>query len=559
MISRMSVGERRLGTPPRAAVVLVFAAAAVASVGNELRHLGSSFLSTGLPGYGEAATGDHLQTSYWFWLVGHRLEQGATPWIDPYSFQPLVEPRVVFGGWLWGFPFWPLHAAFGHVVAWNVLLLAMFAVAGVATYAWLRAVDLPVTAALVGGLAFELAPYRLAQSGGHLLGWTAVFLPLALLGIERSRAAASRPARHIWGAVAALALVSVPLSGQVHLALGAIPFVLGYAAVRFRPVPFGWTAGGVLVAIGIGLLVSELVISGSTESGGRSLAEIQVYQASWDDFVDRTRNGGLEQFVHLGWFLPMLALAGLVVLARGRLWLAVLLGLAVAVPVLLALGTNTPVYEALRAVFPPLRYPRVPGRLMPIADLALAGLAAFAVAAILGRVRARAAVVVSVALVVVVAADLTVWPLRATAADPDNAAYSALGAGRILELPITESVFGSPYLYYVMQEPRERPGGYASARPKEQAAFNARWKRLNCGEWRLGDNAELARLGVRSILLHRGLYDFRGESNGARFTEAALDGFGWRPVATDGRITVFVRGENPGPPVRSPNVGVCNP
>jgi hypothetical protein len=546
-----------LRRPRRVAVVFLFAAAAVASVGNELRHLGSSFLSTGLPGYGEAATGDHLQTSYWFWLVGHRLEQGATPWTDPYSFQPLVEPRVVFGGWPWGFLLWPLHAALGHVIAWNVLLLVMFVLAGLVTYAWLRSLDLPVAAALVGGLAFELAPYRLTQSGGHLLGWTAVFVPLALLGVERSRAATSPTARHAWGAVAALAVASVPLSGQVHLALGAIPFVLGYAAVRFRPVPFGWTVGGALLAVGAGFLVNELVISGSTESGGRSLAEIRPFQASWDDFIDRTRNGGLEQFVHLGWFLPLVALLGLLVLFRRRPWLAVVLGLAVVVPMLLALGASTPVYEAMRDVFPPLRYPRVPGRLMPIANLALAALAAFAVAELLGRLRARSAIALSVALVVLVAADLTVWPLRATAADPDNGAYAALGPGRILELPITESVYGSPYLYYVMQNPHERPGGYASARPKEQAAFNARWKRLNCGRWRAGDTVELSRLGIRSILLHSGVYEFRGASESARLAEVGLRANGWRPLARDGAITLFVpRGSVGRAP---PSVGVCEP
>ncbi len=531
---------RRLG------LGLIFAAAAVASVGNELGTLGSSFLSTGLPGYGEAAVGDHLQTSWWFWLVGHQLEAGAAPWIDPYSFQPLVEPRVVFGGWPYGLAFWPLYAAFGHVLAWNLLLIAVVALAGVVTYGWLRALDLPVGAALVGALAFELAPYRLAQSGGHLLGWAAVFLPLALLGIERSRSAATRRARHAWGALAALAVLSIPLSGQIHLALGAIPFVLAYAAVRYRLVPFTWTVGGALAGVGAGLLVNALVISGSTESGGRTLAEVETYQASWFDFVDRTRERGLEDFVYAGWLLPFLALAGLVVLWRRSPWLAALLGLAVLLPALLALGTNTPVYEAARTVVPPLRYPRVPGRLMPIADLALAGLAAFAVAAILRQFRARAALAVAAALVVLVAADLTVWPLRATAADPDNAAHASLGSGRVLELPIVESVFGSPYLHYSMQEPRERPGGYASARPKEQAAFNARWRRLNCGVWRPDDPAALEQLGIGSILLHRGLYDFLGEPRAARLAEAGLVGAGWRPVETDGRITLFVPGETPG-------------
>jgi hypothetical protein len=541
----------------RPAVALLFVAAALASVGNELDEAGSSYLSTGLPGYGEAAVGDHLQTSWWFWLVGHRLEAGSAPWIDPYSFQPLVEPQVVFGGLPYGLLYWPLEAAFGPVVAWNVLLVAVVALAGILTYAWLRELDLPVAAALLGGLAFQLAPYRLAQSGGHLLGWVAVFLPLALLAIERSRAAASRRTRHAWGAVAALAVAAIPLTGQVHLALGAIPFIVAYAAVRFRRVPFAWTAAGALLAVGGGLLVNQLVISDSTESGGRPLAEVEAFQASWLDFLDRTRERGLEDFVYLGWLLPLLGVAGVVVLARRQPWLAALLGLAVLVPALFALGTSTPVYEAARDLFPPLRYPRVPGRLLPIANLALAGLAAFAAAALLNRIRGRAAAGLAAALVVVVAADLTVWPLRATAADPDNGAYAALGPGRILELPIVESAFGSPYLYYAMQEPRERPGGYATARPEEQRAFNERWEHLNCGEWRPGDADGLERLGIRSILLHRGLYEFLGALDEAERAEQGLLAAGWRPVATHGRITLYVLRAGPEAPQASSGEGGC--
>ena len=38
-------------------------------------------------------------------------------------------------------------------------------------------------AALAGGLAFELAPYRVAQSTGHLLGLVSFLLPGALLAL----------------------------------------------------------------------------------------------------------------------------------------------------------------------------------------------------------------------------------------------------------------------------------------------------------------------------------------------------------------------------------------
>ena len=204
-------------------------------------------------------------------------------------------------------------------------------------------------------------------------------------------------------------------------------------------------------------------------------------------------------------------MVGLVLLARRRRGLAVLLGLAALLPALLALGTNLPLYETLRDVFPPLRYPRVPGRFLPLANLALAALAAVAVAGAVARFQGRRRTAVAAALLALVAADLLVFPLRGSEADPDNAAYAALAAsapGRVLELPIFQrgtGQFGSVYQYYTQQAPRERPTGYALA-PEEVFAFTERFNRLDCGAWLPGDREELEELGIRSILWHGGLY-----------------------------------------------------
>ena len=89
-----------------------------------------------------------------------------------------MEPQAALGGWPFGLPFWPIEAVFGPVLAWNLLLLATVVAGGLLAYAWLRALDLGFVPALVGGLAFAIAPYRLAQSADHLLGWIAIFLPL---------------------------------------------------------------------------------------------------------------------------------------------------------------------------------------------------------------------------------------------------------------------------------------------------------------------------------------------------------------------------------------------
>ena len=501
----MTAGRARWG------LVALFAVAAVVATLPAVGGLRSEFMADGAPGYGEAASGDHLQTTYRFWLVGHQLERGAAPWVDPYSFQPLVEPQTVLGGWPYGLPFWPLDALFGPVVAWNLLLLAVTFAAGLFAYLWLRELDLPPAAAALGGLAFELAPYRLLQSGGHLLGWIAVLLPLALWAYERSRRAPSRRSSHLWGALAAAAVVSIPLSGQLHLALGVLPFVAAYAALRFaRPAAF-WAWGGAAAAAVAGLVAEAVVIAGTTESEGRSLAEVAYYSASPLDVLSRWRLHGPERFVYLGWLLPVLAVVGLVLLARRRRGLAILLGLAALLPALLALGTNLPLYETLRDLFPPLRYPRVPGRFLPLANLALAALAAVAAAGAVARFQGRRRTAVAAALLALVAADLLVFPLRGSEADPDNTAYAALAAsasGRVLELPIFQrgtGQFGSVYQYYTQQAPRERPTGYALA-PEEVFAFTERFNRLDCGAWLPGDREELEELGIRSILWHGGLY-----------------------------------------------------
>ena len=130
-----------------------------------------------------------------------------------------------FAGWPFAAVYGPLQALFGTVAGWNVFVLLTYVGAGGLAALWLRALGLGLGPALVGGLAFALAPYRVAQSTGHLLGPISMLLPLALYGVER---------RKTW--LAAAALASIPLSGQVHLALGAIPFVLVYALARRRAV-----------------------------------------------------------------------------------------------------------------------------------------------------------------------------------------------------------------------------------------------------------------------------------------------------------------------------------
>jgi hypothetical protein len=365
---------------------------------------------------------------------------------------------VNFAAWPFAALYGPLQGLVGTVAGWNVFVLLTYVGAGGFAALWLRGLGLGLGPALVGGLAFALAPYRVAQSTGHLLGPISMLLPLALYGVER---------RRTW--LTAAALASIPLSGQVHLALGAIPFVLVYALARRRPW-LGVTAAGTAVAAGV--LVWALTLRDSVE---RPYAEVERYSASLGDFLSRDP-GEFERFAYLGWLLPIVAVLGIGCLcfrntiSSGRR-LALVLGLGALVPCLLALGANLPGYGLLWRNTP-LHATRVPERLLPIACLCLAALVAVAIACV-SETQARSRLVAAVACLVVVA-DLWVPLYDPLVADEDNAVYDQVAnapPGRLLEVPVLppDAYAGSVYVYYSMQAPRERPLGYATSAPP--AAF----------------------------------------------------------------------------------------
>jgi hypothetical protein len=491
-----------------------------------VRHVDGHYLARPAAGYGEAAAGDHLQLGWAFWLPGHQLERGKAPWVDPYSFHPEAKSSPNLQGWLLGVPFWPLRHLLGNIWAYNLIVLLSVVAAGAVACWWLRALGLARAAALTGGLVFALAPYRVGQSTGHLLGLIAFLLPAVLLTLERRR--------FVW---AAIVLAAIPLSGQIHLAMGAVVLALGYAWARV-PRSDWWKAGaGAAVATAAAVAVQQVVVAGSVAGGGRSFAQVSHYSAELSDFVTRGVGAGIEEYVFLGWITPLLALAGLWAVRRER-GLAVFLGLAAVVPCLLAVGAHLPLYEPLWRVFPPLHFARVPERLLPIACLAIAALVAFAVDVVArsGRGRLPAVVVVTVAIGTI-ALDLHVPVFAAVEPDRPNASYTALrGEGRLLELPVIrpDIHLGSVYLAYARQSPRERPQGYSTTAPLAADRLARELRGLSCGR-----GAVPKELGVRFVVVHRGVYrQSRFFADGcATRAEGALRRDGWRLLARDGAVS----------------------
>ncbi len=427
-----------------------------------------------------------------------------------------------------GLPFWPLGALVGNVWAYDLLVLLSFVAAGALTCWWLRSIALSRGAALVGGTVFVLLPYRVGQSTGHLLGLVAFLLPAVLLALERRRFV-----------VAALLLCAIPLSGQVHLALGAIPLVLGYAWARL-PRGLWWQAGAVALAgVGAGLVARHAAIVGSVASG-RSFAQVSRYSAELSDFVTRGVGSGVEELVFVGWLVPLLAIGGAWWLRRRR-GLVALLVLATVIPSILALGANLPGYESLWRHFPGLDATRVPERLLPVACLALAALAAAGVELATTWCTRCPGWVVATGLVALVALDLRVPVFGAVAADTPTPAYAAIrGDGRLLELPVfaPDVHYGSVYLGYARQSPRERPQGYSTlARPEADVAAR-RLRDLSCGKGEVPQE-----LGVRWVAVHRGLYAQSGffAPGCPQRAELALERRGWRLVRRDGAIALYGR------------------
>jgi hypothetical protein len=530
-------GARRRAGAVAAAAAAIYLAAALLVTWPTVAHLGSSFGARGQDGHGGVSPGDHLQAAYNLWLPGDQLLHGRAPWLDAYQFQPESAPRANPAAWPLGLVFWPLASVLGVVLAWNLLGLALYVLAGAVTALWLRALGLAIWTAVLGGLLFELAPYRVAQSTEHLLGPLSILLPAALLAWERRR--------YAWAAVA---LASIPLSGQLHLALGAVPFFVAYALVRSDRGrrALAWTGLAALAAAAAGLLVRLATIEGSVSEGGRSLASVERWSAHVLDLLWRAQRGDLEQLAYLGWLTPLAAVAGVVVLARSRRGaLAAVLGVGVLVPAVLALGTNTPLYEPLWHALPPLRFPRVPERLLPIACLCLAALAAVAVDRLAKLPRlARWRTAVPFAAMALAVADLAIFPYASSAADTGNRAYAALPSTRILELPVfrPEIHYGSVYQYYALQHARERPSGYSTVASRRADRLLRSLRPLNRGDWGQGREALLRRLGIGAVLVHDGLFVDNPQVGPTRAAaERGLRAHGFRPAVRDGDVTLWLR------------------
>ena len=477
----------------------LYAACALWATWPAIRHVDDHYLARPAAGHGEAAAGDHLQLGWSFWLVGHQLGDGRSPFSDPYSFRPESEAPPNLQGWLLGLPYWPLRAAFGDVWAYDLLVLLAFVAAGCLACWWLRALGLSRGASLLGGLVFCLMPYRVGQSTGHLLGLVSVLLPATLLALERRRLvlAGGMPRR------AAALRAAPPRPGRgparARLRVGAAPAVGVVEGGRRgdgcpRRGPGGRPLGdlrvdrnGPVVRAGRPVLRGAFRLRAPLGRIGRGGARLHRLA----DAGPRRRRARRD---------PQASRAG----ARARPRRA------------------RPVPSRARREPPRLRgglahrarprgdaRPRAPDADRVPRDRRARGLRDRRGTSPARDHRSRAVLGVAgvgilAVLAVVLALDLRVPVFGAVAADTPNTAYAAMrGPGRLLELPVfrPDIHFGSAYLGYARQSPRERPQGYSTVAPRAATRLARELRGLSCGRGAIPTG-----LGVRYVAVHRGLY-----------------------------------------------------
>jgi hypothetical protein len=336
-------------------------------------------------------------------LVGAQLRQGQLPLYDPY----IWSGAPLLGGWNAGaaYPLTLLFAVLSGATAWTINLIVTWWVAGLGTFAFLRASRLSPVASFLGGLTFAFTGAMAAQVPhfGLVAGmsWVPVAL-LALLALSESRRLRGRL---VWMSVLAGAGAMIILAGEPRAIDDAVVVIAFYTLWRAWRLGragglfayLGSVAGGVVLGVAIGAVqwfpgidavqTSQRAVASTALFDSGSLAPKWLFLSVVPNLLGGSGSFGQPTFfAHYslaevtGYVGIMPLVAAFALLGRLRLrsrlpewviWHAIaLLG------VLLALGGNTVLGPVLLHL-PLFGDQRLQSRNILIADLALAVLLAY--------------------------------------------------------------------------------------------------------------------------------------------------------------------------------------
>lgn len=225
-----------------------------------------------------------------WWFKYSLFEQGISPWFNPQMFHPFGYDvglsETILASKALGLPF---LLAGGEVVAFNVLVLASFALSGFTMYLLVLRLTTNAWAALLAGCIYAFAPYRVhALAAGWIPLLPTQWLPLVILYLDRAvQMRRARPAA-LAGFFAALSALSswyyaymLAIILPIYLLLRARPWRTMLRDARL------WRAALVFVAVVLVMTVPVAIPAMGLGSGGLSwsLGYADRWSASLDDFV----------------------------------------------------------------------------------------------------------------------------------------------------------------------------------------------------------------------------------------------------------------------------------
>lgn len=348
---------------PELAILSAIGVASLAATFPLILHLGDR-----IPG----GAGDNLYFFWELWWFKRALfDLNISPFVNHDLYYPvgleLARDETTAANTILGLP---VTAAFGPAAAYNLLILLSFLLSGYAVYRFVLEATGNRWAGAVSGLAFAMAPYRMAHLAGHLNLMATQWLALSLLFLER----AFHTRRPLDCALAGICFGLNALAAWYYLYIGAVAVVI---FVGVRAIPWRaslrdrrlWcSAAGFLVLAALIITPFALPYVQLLETGAlqRSFADMDAWSANLTDFLQPTPlhplwgelirqnlpfqwQSWVERTLSLGWILLLLAGVGTWIQRRNRTAHALLV-LAVA-SLLIGLGPTLH-WNGMRVEYP---------------------------------------------------------------------------------------------------------------------------------------------------------------------------------------------------------------
>lgn len=183
---------------------------------------------------GGTVVGMDAATQYYPWYahLGERLRAGDVPGWNPYQFSGAPFAADPLSGWAY-LPAMLLFTALPPVIAMQAYLFVHPLLASLFAYALARSLNIKTAGALLAAIAYGYGSYLYVQNSCCFAYVSvAVWLPLALLGVEKAIRSTSWTGRGLWWGVSGVAISQLMASWLGQGSYYALLALGGFVAYR---------------------------------------------------------------------------------------------------------------------------------------------------------------------------------------------------------------------------------------------------------------------------------------------------------------------------------------